>query len=123
MFVISQILEDWNIENKWVIADNYIRSQLLSKLIILLYNTMNFTYFLRAIISYMVDAIEDRKFLAEVTFPIDGRQSPIYEVILLSQFFTASICFNSHALIEGLLATMVTINVKVLLKLMKIILC
>ena len=93
------------------ISENCMRSQLVSKMIIYLYNTMNFTYFLRTIVSYIFDTVEDRKYLAQVTFPFDGRQSPAYEIIVIGQFITACLCFNSQALIEGLLATSVTIKI------------
>lgn len=113
MVVISKIFEDWKINQKETVPDvmveNCMRSQIVSKLVILLYNSMNFTYFLRTIISYIFDTVEDRKFLAQVTFPVDGRQTPMYEIIIFLQFITASICFNSQALVEGLLATLVNI--------------
>ncbi|XP_058805738.1 odorant receptor Or2-like isoform X2 [Phymastichus coffea] len=57
--------------------------------------------------SYVVDEVQDRKFLAQVTFPVDARQSPLYEFIFIGQVITASICFNSNAFIEGMLVTAV----------------
>lgn len=115
MTVITKIIDDWKIDSKLVsemMAENCTRSQTVSKFVIFLYNSMNFTYFLRTVISYIFDDVEDRKFLAQVTFPIDGRQTPLYEIIIFFQFVTASICFNSQALLEGLLATLVSIIIR-----------
>ncbi|XP_058805737.1 odorant receptor Or2-like isoform X1 [Phymastichus coffea] len=90
-----------------VMLQNSTRSQLISKCIIVMYNSMNMTYVLRTLASYVVDEVQDRKFLAQVTFPVDARQSPLYEFIFIGQVITASICFNSNAFIEGMLVTAV----------------
>ena len=107
------MLEDWNeIKHKKtcnVMMDNFTRSKLVSKSIIILYNTMHFTYVLKTLISYAFDSVEDRKYLAAVTFPIDGKQSPIFECVFVGQFCLALTTFNVHALIEGLLASSVSI--------------
>ncbi|XP_031781937.1 odorant receptor 62 isoform X2 [Nasonia vitripennis] len=109
--VINKIFDDWKTDSQFVsemMVKNCTRSQLVSKFVIFLYNSMNFTYFLRTVISHIFDEVQDRKFLAQVTFPIvDGRQTPLYEIIIFFQFITASVCFNSQALVEGLLATLV----------------
>ncbi|OXU31131.1 hypothetical protein TSAR_010114 [Trichomalopsis sarcophagae] len=109
--VINKIFNDWKTDRQFVsemMVENCTRSQLVSKFVIFLYNSMNFTYFLRTVISRIFDEVQDRKFLAQVTFPIiDGRQTPLYEIIIFFQFVTASVCFNSQALVEGLLATLV----------------
>lgn len=69
---------------------------------------------MRTVVSYIFDATEDRKYLTPVIFPMDGKQSPLYEIIFIGQFIAATVCFNSQALMEGLLATSVTIMAQLL---------
>lgn len=114
MLVVNKITEDHlrnsmssRLSRSELMVQNSVRSQLISKCIIVLYNSMNLTYVLRTLASYFFDDVQDRKFLAQVTFPVDGRQSPLYEFIFVGQLITASICFNSHALVEGFLVTTV----------------
>lgn len=108
--MISTISNDWRHESKTseVMRNNCTWFQRVAKFIIILDNSMNFTYFLQTLVSYISDEIPDRKFLARVKFPIDARQSPFYEIMIIGQFITSSIHFNANALVEGFLITLVS---------------
>lgn len=107
---MKKIYADWNNKDEppsELMKENRHVSHVMSKSVIFLYNSMNFTYFLRTVASWIFDPVQERKFLAQVKFPIDCRQSPIYEVTVVAQFITASICFNSQSFIEGFLSFLV----------------
>lgn len=110
MLAVKKIHTDWNKDEpaSAIMKENCYISQMMSKSVLVLYNTMNFTYFLRTVASRIFDTVEERKFLAQVTFPFDARQSPIYDVVVMLQFITASICFNSNVFVEGFLSVLVS---------------
>lgn len=115
MTILNKMLEDWQtmrtIEKFKAMADNFERSRWICKSIIMLYNTLILTFLLKPVISYMNDPVEDRQYLAPVSFPkfVNAKQSPIYEIINIGEVVTTFFCLNSHALIEGLLASSVSI--------------
>lgn len=105
MLVINDMLEDWSKKVvPRVMIENRARSRTISKTLIILNNLMCFTYVLKTLLSYIFDPIEERKFLAAVSFPFDGRQSPFYELIFIGQLILASTCLNVNCMIEGILA-------------------
>ncbi|XP_058805760.1 uncharacterized protein LOC131672513 [Phymastichus coffea] len=107
--MIITMSNDWRLESirSEVMKKNGTRFQRVAIFIIIMDNVVNFTYFLQTVTSYIFDEIPDRKFLARVKFPMDARQSPFYEIIIIGQFITASIHFNAHALVDGFLVTLV----------------
>lgn len=107
--IISIITNDWRKESKMseVMRNNCMWFKRVATYIIVMYSIMNFTYFLQPLNSYIFDEVPDRKFLFPVDFPIDGRQSPYYELSSVGQLITASILINANAFIDGFLITSV----------------
>ncbi|XP_031784302.1 odorant receptor 71 isoform X1 [Nasonia vitripennis] len=114
IFMVDTMFEDWQTSKKTIeelnaMKDHFERSKWLCKSIIMLYNSLILTFLLKPVRSYMNDSIEGRQYLAPVSFPkfIDAKQSPIYEIVIIGEIGTAFFCINSHALVEGLLASTV----------------
>ncbi|NP_001177641.1 odorant receptor 72 [Nasonia vitripennis] len=113
MTILNKMLEDWQtmkmIEEFKAMTDNFERSKWICKSIVMLYNSLILTFLLKPAISYMNDSVEHREYLAPVSFPkfMDAKQSPMYEIITAGEIVTTFLCLNSHALIEGLLASSV----------------
>lgn len=104
MLVVNDMMKDWSRKSiPKVMVDNHARSKKISQCLIILNNSVYLTYLFKPLFSYIFHPVEDRKFLAAVYFPFDGRQSPYYEIITVGQLILSFGCLNILPLIDGLL--------------------
>lgn len=115
--ILNKISEDCQTketsEKTDVMKQNFELSKWICKCNMLLWNAPNITFILKTIRSYTYDAVEDRELLSPLSFPdfMDEHQSPYYEIVFFTQLVTTLFCVNTHALIDGLLATFVITQV------------
>ncbi|KAJ8679629.1 hypothetical protein QAD02_015416, partial [Eretmocerus hayati] len=110
--MIDEVYDDWVAENiskpsHRIIARNIKTARKLSYSIMALYSVMNSSFLLKSVVSYLFGDVDDRIFIVPAVFPWNGRQSPIYEITIISQFIMSSSVLYSLAVIEGQLAFLV----------------
>ena len=106
--------EDWNNRTKDSVYDVMIRntawSRSISMAIVILYHVLHFIFTTIPLIAYVTGPVEKRILISAATYPWDFRKSPAYEFAYFVQYTESTMCFNLNALVEGLLAVMVTIT-------------
>lgn len=108
------MLNDWKFERgdaeRDMILKNTRISIYLSYAIAACYNGLVFSYLAIAVMSYKnSENIDDRQFVMQANFPINAKESPVFETICVVQFITAFFATNGHTIIEGLLTVSVSL--------------
>ena len=103
--------KDWKCEDEAkayeIIQNNARLTQILTKFILVSYNSLILTNLLMAIDSLFSENIEDRKFAMRAYLPLRAKNSPVFEVTCAVQFILMIFGANNHAVIEGLLVATV----------------
>ncbi|KAJ8679628.1 hypothetical protein QAD02_015415 [Eretmocerus hayati] len=110
--MVEELYDDKTSENisnasHTVIEENIKFARLLSYLVMAGYGFIATSIPLKILVSYLTGGVDERKFIIPAAFPWNGRESPLYELTVITQFVTTSAAVYGCAVIEGQLAFLV----------------
>ncbi|KAJ8679627.1 hypothetical protein QAD02_015414, partial [Eretmocerus hayati] len=110
--MIKEVYDDWfsvNISKSShvVIEKNIKIARIVSYLVMAGYGFIGISLPLKAVVSYLIHDVNGREYVLPAAFPWEGRQSPTYELITITQFLACSSGVYCCAVFEGQLAFLV----------------
>ncbi|KAJ8680552.1 hypothetical protein QAD02_016339 [Eretmocerus hayati] len=110
--LIEEVHDDWNSEDiskpaHEIIEKNIKTARYLSHSMMALYGFVNVSLLLRSIALYLTGDVEKREFMTPIIFFWNIKESPAYEILMVSQFIMSSAGVYNAGIIEGQLAFLV----------------
>ena len=107
------MIEDWEltkgkVTERQILMTRTRQTRLFCKCHFACYMLSVTLFTLDAVFTYLLQPLEQRKFILSMHFPFDARQSPIFELLLLLNFFETVVAAGGNGLTESLIISLVS---------------